>query len=65
MLRKIGRVLVKLSKVTLTLVDKTIKHPLGVVEDMVVQGDKIFFPSNFVTMEIQRKNQFQQEYFVL
>jgi len=64
MLRKIIRIQVKPSNVTLdlTLVDITIKHPLGVVEDVVVEADETLFPSNFMTMEIQRNNRLQQEY---
>jgi len=39
-----------------------IKHPKGVVEDVVMQIEKLLFPSNFVTLDIQRKIQLQQEF---
>jgi len=41
--------------------DITIKHPLGVVEDVVVQVDKTFFPTNFVALKIESKIHLQQE----
>jgi len=42
MVRKTERVQVKPSNVTLTLANKTIKHPYEVVEDVVVQVNKHF-----------------------
>jgi len=44
-LRNNGGVQVKPSNVTPTLSDKRIKHPLGVVEDVVVEADKTFVTS--------------------
>jgi len=38
---------------TLQLADRSIKHPYGVVEDLLVKIDKFLFPVDFVVMDIE------------
>ena len=53
MLKKIGDVEVKPTRMTLQLADRSIKHPYGIVEDLVVNVDKFMFPVDFVVMEME------------
>jgi len=43
MLKKIGEVEILPTKMTLQLADKSIKHPYGIVEDLLVKVDKFIF----------------------
>ncbi|XP_017420276.1 uncharacterized protein LOC108330297 [Vigna angularis] len=52
MLKKIGGLEVKPIRMILQMVDRSIKHPYGVVEDVVIQIDKLKFPIDFVVMEV-------------
>jgi len=47
MLKKIGDVEVRPTRMTLQLVDMSIKHPYGIVEDLIVKVDKFLFPVDF------------------
>jgi len=38
---------------TLQLADRYIKHPYGVIEDLLVKVDKFLFPVDFVVMDIE------------
>jgi len=38
---------------TLQLADRLIKHPYGIVEDIIVKVDKFLFPINFVVMDME------------
>ncbi|XP_047161709.1 uncharacterized protein LOC124831678 [Vigna umbellata] len=53
MLKKIGGLEVKPTRMMLQLVDRSIKYPYGVVEDVVVKIDKLQFPVDFVVMEME------------
>jgi len=53
MLRKIGEIDVRPTRMTLQLADRSIKHPYGVVEDLLVKVDKFLFPVDFVVMDIE------------
>ncbi|XP_052732426.1 uncharacterized protein LOC108330308 [Vigna angularis] len=53
MLKTIGGLEVKPTKAILQMVDRSIKHPYGVVEDVVVKIDKLKFLVNFVVMEME------------
>ncbi|XP_068461916.1 uncharacterized protein [Phaseolus vulgaris] len=53
MLKKIGDVEVKPTRMTLQLVDRSIKYPHGIVEDLLVKVDKFLFPVYFVVMDIE------------
>jgi len=48
MLKKIGEVEVRPTRMTLPLVDRSIKHPYGIVEDLFVKVEKFMFPVDFV-----------------
>ncbi|XP_014523384.1 uncharacterized protein LOC106779721 [Vigna radiata var. radiata] len=53
MLKKIGGLAVKPTKVILQMVDRSIKHPYGMVEDVVLKIDKLKFPVDFVVMKME------------
>ncbi|XP_020208527.1 uncharacterized protein LOC109793466 [Cajanus cajan] len=53
MLKKIGEVEVRPTRMTLQLVDRSIKLPHGIVEDMIVKVDKFMFPVDFVVMDME------------
>jgi len=53
MLKKIVEVQVRPTQMTLQLADHSIKHPYGIVEDLLVKVDKFLFPVNFVVMDIE------------
>ena len=41
------------TRMTLQLADRLIKHPYGIVEDIIVKVDKFLFPINFVVMDME------------
>ena len=43
----------KPTKVTLQLADRSIKKPRGIVEDVLVQIDKFYFPVDFIVLDTQ------------
>jgi len=53
MLKKIGEIDVRPTRMTLQLADRYIKHPYGVIEDLLVKVDKFLFPVDFVVMDIE------------
>jgi len=53
MLKKIGDVEILPTRMTLQLADRLIKHPHGIVEDLLVKVDKFYFPVDFVIMDIE------------
>jgi len=53
MLRQIGDLEVKSTKMQLQLVDKTVKHPYGVVEDVLMKVDKFMFSVDFVILDMK------------
>ncbi|XP_014489914.1 uncharacterized protein LOC106752693 [Vigna radiata var. radiata] len=57
MLNKIGGLEVKPTKAILQMVDGSIKHPYGVVEDVVVKIDKLKFLVDFVVMEMEENEE--------
>ena len=46
--RRLGIGEVKPTTMSLQLADRSIKHPRGIVEDVLVKVDKIIFPADFV-----------------
>ncbi|XP_068498515.1 uncharacterized protein [Phaseolus vulgaris] len=54
MLKKIGDLEIKPTKMTLKLVDQVTKYPYGVVEDVLVKVDKFTFPVDFVVMDMKK-----------
>ena len=53
MLKRIGDLEVKPTKMTLQLADRSLKLPYGVAEDVLVRVDKFLFPVDFVIMDIE------------
>ena len=43
----------RLTTVTLQLVDKSLKHPRGVIEDVLVKVDKFIFPADFIVLDME------------
>ena len=39
--------------VTLHLADRSLKHPRGVIEDVLVKVDKFIFPTNFIVLDME------------
>ena len=39
--------------VILQLVDRSLKHPRGVIEDVLVKVDKFIFPANFIVLDME------------
>ena len=54
MLKKIGYLMIKSTKMTLQLVDRVTKYPYGVVEDVLVKEDKFIFTMDFVVMDMEK-----------
>ena len=53
MLKKIGDVEVRPTRITLQLADRSIKYPYEIVEDMIVKVDKFLFSVDFVVMDME------------
>ena len=53
MLKKIGDLEIKPTKMTLKLADQVTKYPYGMVEDVLVKVDKFTFPVDFVVMDMK------------
>ena len=39
--------------VTLQLADRSLKHPIGVIEDFLVKVDKFIFPADFIVLDME------------
>ena len=52
MIKRIGEVEIKPTRMALQLADRTIKHPYGIIEDVLVKVDKFLFPVDFVVMDM-------------
>jgi len=53
MLKKIGDVEVRPTKMTLQLANRSIKHPYEIVEDLIVKVDKFLFLVDFLVMDME------------
>lgn len=51
--RKLGLGEVSPTIVSLKLTDRSIKHPRGVVEDVLIKVDKFIFPANFIVLDME------------
>ena len=51
--RKLGLGEVKLTTVCLQLADRSIKHPRGIIEDVLVKVDKFLFPIDFIVLDME------------
>ena len=52
MLKRIGDLTIKPTKMTLQLANRVTKYPYGVVEDVLVKVEKFIFPVDFVVMDM-------------
>jgi len=43
---------VKFTSVTLQIADRTIKHPMGILEDVPVRVGQFFIPVDFIVLDI-------------
>ena len=43
----------KPTSVTLQLVDKSVKRPRGIIEDVLIKVDKFYFPVDFIVIEME------------
>ncbi|XP_063941166.1 uncharacterized protein LOC135149396 [Daucus carota subsp. sativus] len=50
--KRLGLGELKKTRISLQLADRTIKHPLGVIEDVLVKVDKFFIPCDFVVLDM-------------
>ena len=51
--KKLGVGEVKPTMLSLQLADRSIKHPKGIIEDVLVKVDKLIFPVNFVVLDLE------------
>ena len=51
--KKLGLGEVKPTTVSLLLADRSIKHPRGVLEDVLVKVDKLIFPADFIILDME------------
>jgi len=53
MLKKIGDIELQPTRMTLLLADRPVKHPRGIVQDLLIKVDKFYFPVDFEVMDIE------------
>ncbi|XP_058746038.1 uncharacterized protein LOC131618899 [Vicia villosa] len=51
--KRLGKIEMKHTRITLQLADKSIISPYGVVQDMLVKVDKFLFPVDFVVVDME------------
>jgi len=54
MMKKLGCGEPKPTRMTLTLVDRSISYPFGVLEDVLVKVNELVFPANFVILDMAK-----------
>ncbi|XP_068474745.1 uncharacterized protein [Phaseolus vulgaris] len=57
LIKRIGDLEVKPTRMTLQLANRSMKYSYGVVENVLVKGDKFIFPVDFVVMDIEEDNE--------
>ena len=50
---RLGLGFVRPTMVTLQLADRSLKHPWGVIEDVLVKEDKFIFPADFIVLDME------------
>ena len=55
--RKLGIKNVKSTTVSLLFVDKSIKHPRGILDDVLVKVDKFIFHTDFIILDMEDDEQ--------
>ena len=51
--RKLGLGVVKLTTISLQMVDRSLTYPRGVIEDVLVKVDKFIFLVDFVVLDME------------
>ena len=51
--KKLGLGELKLTTITLSLADRSVKIPKGIVEDVLVKVDKFYYPMDFVVLDTE------------
>ena len=51
--KRLGLGEARLTTVTLQLVDRSLKHPRGIIEDVLVKVDKFIFPVDFIVLDME------------
>ncbi|XP_062086338.1 uncharacterized protein LOC133792446 [Humulus lupulus] len=54
--RRLGFGEARPTTVTLQLADRSVKHPRGIIEDVLVKVDKFIFPANFIVLDMEEDN---------
>ncbi|CAI9777219.1 unnamed protein product [Fraxinus pennsylvanica] len=54
--RKLDLGEVKVTAVTLQLVDRSLTHPRGIIEDVLIKVGKIIFPADFLILDMEKDN---------
>ena len=52
--RKLGLGEVKATTVTLQLVDRSLKHPISIIENVLIKVGKYIFPTDFIVLEMEK-----------
>ncbi|XP_039682975.1 uncharacterized protein [Medicago truncatula] len=55
--KRVGGLEMKLTRMTLQLADKSVARPMGIAEDVLVKVDKFVFPVDFVVMDIEEEDE--------
>ena len=53
MFRRLGLSEARPTTVTLQLADRSLKHPKGVIEDVLIKVDKFIFPTYFIVLDME------------
>ena len=51
--KRLGLGVARPTTVTLQLADRSLKHPRGVIEDVLVKVDKFIFPADFIVLDME------------
>ena len=51
--KRLGLGEARLTTVTLQLADRSLKHPRGIIEDVLVKVDKFIFPADFIVLDME------------
>lgn len=54
MVKRLGNIELKVTRMTLQLANKSANYPHGVAEDVLVKVDKFLFPIDFVVVDIEK-----------
>ncbi|XP_022891905.1 uncharacterized protein LOC111406760 [Olea europaea var. sylvestris] len=54
--RKLGLGVPKAASIILQLADQSLKHPYGIIEDMLIKVEEFIFPADFIILDIEEAN---------